>query len=759
MLIRLAMRNLLRNPRRTVAVLLTIAAGTGSLFLFHGFNTGIMNQYRDNTIHARFGHGQVNTRGYRDQAFPAPWEHWIADWQAVCDRLRKAPGVEFLFPRLGFAALLSNGRVTVSGRGEAIDGAEESRFFTTLNVIEGATLAGQPDGILVGRGLARALEAHPGGKLTVLVQDARGGLERAELTVAGVFHTGLREIDDTLFRIPLTHGQQLVGTDRVELIALGLRSVADWDGVQKVIDEEFPSLEAAPFAVLDKVYYQHSVDWLAAQFAVIRLIILVIVVLGIFNTVSVSVLERRQEIGNLRANGESVAEVMWLLALEGAALGVLGAALGIAIALGVDATIPASRASSACRSSSSPRRRCSPSSSGPQRPSLPPPWPAPAWRGCRSQKPCAPHEADRERQNRMSENGSNTPYRVLSLDGGGIRGFYTAALLSRLGRHYAGASRGGSASPDLGTRFDLVCGNSAGAILACSLAAGVPLDRIADFFRRDGPAIFPRPSPIGWRNLWWCLRHWRAPSADARALRAALERTFGTETLAALHRRRGIALCLATTDLERCRLRILRTPHRSPHDGDMALVEACMASSAAPILFAPIRHGPDAGESSEGELLCDGGVSVNNPLMIALREALGTSGEGREIRLLSVGTCGPFPRERSGNRRRRALGYWINGLRVIQLSLDVQSQAAVDDARALAPLLAHPTRVVRLLDPPVSPAKADVLRIDNAVPEAFEMLDTLAETAAALNIRKEEEGDADLALLPDFFRAAPAAAR
>jgi putative ABC transport system permease protein len=336
MLIRLALRNLLRNPRRTAAVLLTIAVGTGSLFLFHGFNTGIMNQYRDNTVHARFGHGQVNTRGYRDQVFEVPQEHWIADWQRVGERLRRIPGVELLFPRVGFAALVTNGRVTVSGRGEAIDGAAESRFFTTLNVIDGRILAGEPDGILLGRGIARALDAHAGGRLTVMVQDAQGRINRAELSVVGVFHTGLREIDDTLLRIPLAQGQRLLGTDRVELIALGLRSTDDWERVRQVIDSEFPQLETASFAVLDKVYYQHSVDWLAAQFAVIRLIILAIVVLGIFNTVSVSVLERKQEIGNLRANGESVAEVTWLLVLEGASLGILGATLGIAMALGLD---------------------------------------------------------------------------------------------------------------------------------------------------------------------------------------------------------------------------------------------------------------------------------------------------------------------------------------------------------------------------------------------------------------------------------------
>ncbi len=337
MLIRLALRNLLRNPRRTAGVLLTIAVGTGSLFILHGFNAGIMNQYRDNTIHARFGHGQVNTRGYREQVFQHPREHWIAGWERIVERLRRVPGVEYPFPRIGFAALLTRGEVTLAGRGEAIDGAAESRFFTTINVVEGRPLAGEPDGILIGRGLARALDAHPGSTLAVAVRDEQGEMHRADLTVVGVFHTGLREIDDALFRLPLAVGQRLLATDRVETIALGLRSVDDWKAVEAAVAAEFPELESTPFAVLDKVYYQNSVDWLAAQFAVIRLIILTIVLLGIFNTVSITVLERKHEIGNLRANGESVADVMRLILAEAFAVGTLGGALGVALALGLDA--------------------------------------------------------------------------------------------------------------------------------------------------------------------------------------------------------------------------------------------------------------------------------------------------------------------------------------------------------------------------------------------------------------------------------------
>ena len=66
----------------------------------------------------------------------------------------------------------------------------------------------------------------------------------------------------------------------------------------KHIHSKFPKLEAS-FSELDKVYYQNSVDWLDTQFYVVQLIILSIVLLGIL--ISTSILERKQEIGNLRA--------------------------------------------------------------------------------------------------------------------------------------------------------------------------------------------------------------------------------------------------------------------------------------------------------------------------------------------------------------------------------------------------------------------------------------------------------------------------
>jgi putative ABC transport system permease protein len=330
--LKLAARNLSRQPRRTFAVLLTVGLGSASLFLFQGFNTGIMNQYRENSIHARYGHGQLHTKGYLETVYERPWEHWIDNYDQVSSSLKAMPEVMQLFPRVEFFALLTNGSVNVSGRGTGVDGVEESTFFTTLNVEEGKMLSSEEDGILLGRGLANALNLKPGDRVTILANTVNGSLNGLDLTVTGIFHTGKKEFDDVAFRIPLAQARKLLDTDKVESIAVGLKDDALWDSFSRRAAEQFTTLSPTSFALLDKVYYQNSIDWLKSQFGIIRIIILSIVVLGIFNVVATSIFERKMEIGNLRANGDSSTDVMLLLASEGAAMGLVGAALGVAAA-------------------------------------------------------------------------------------------------------------------------------------------------------------------------------------------------------------------------------------------------------------------------------------------------------------------------------------------------------------------------------------------------------------------------------------------
>ena len=338
MLLKIAFKNLSRQKTRTLAVLITVALGISSLMIYHGFNTGIMNQYRENTIHARYGHGQINTKGYRDTIWEKPWEQWMESSDPALEELSKSTLVQNVFPRLSFYALVNNGSRSISGLGEGGIGKIEAPFFNTINIVKGENLSTEEDGIVMGKGLAEALGLDIGDRVTILVNTVDGSLNGLDFYVTGIFHSGMKYFDDVFFKIQLDKAQGLLDTTKIEYAAIGLHKLEDWPKLAEEM-KKFPNIEATAFNVLDKVYYQNSVDFLQAQFNFILVVIFTIVVLGIFNTVSTIIMERKNEIGNLRANGESKNEIMVLILAEGFLLGFIGTVVGIILAYLMNFTI------------------------------------------------------------------------------------------------------------------------------------------------------------------------------------------------------------------------------------------------------------------------------------------------------------------------------------------------------------------------------------------------------------------------------------
>lgn len=335
MIVSLCFRNLFRNVRRTIAILLTVALGAGALFSFQGFIQGVLTEYSRSTIHAHHGDGQLNTKGYRETVYQKPWDHWIENWREIRATLYENPEVERVFPRISIGGMLFHGKVSITGQGQGIDAREEAEFFDALNIEEGVQLFDQSKGILLGKGLAKALGAKPGDQVTLYTKSTTGSIAKTKLKVTGIFHTGNADFDNRVFRIQLDEAQDLLNTDKVESLSLGLTDHSHWKKIAGTLTTRFPELEISSFAQLDKVYYQNSVDWLQTQFYIVQLIILSIVLLGIFNTISTSILERKQEIGNLRANGESTWDVMKLILWEGVLLGLIGSLIGVAVTAAV----------------------------------------------------------------------------------------------------------------------------------------------------------------------------------------------------------------------------------------------------------------------------------------------------------------------------------------------------------------------------------------------------------------------------------------
>ncbi|MFN7672454.1 MAG: CBASS cGAMP-activated phospholipase [Planctomycetota bacterium] len=355
------------------------------------------------------------------------------------------------------------------------------------------------------------------------------------------------------------------------------------------------------------------------------------------------------------------------------------------------------------------------------------------------------------------------PFRVLSLDGGGMRGAYTATYLAAVASGFS--KRRGVGELDVGAAFDLIVGTSVGGIIACSLAAGVPMDSVVSMFREDGPRIFPRrlPAGFGWRLVRDLFARPRAIRAGAEQLRTSLSRILGTTTIKQLYERRGIALAITAVEMGQHRSWVFKTPHlaSSNHrDDGYTLVDVCLSTTAAPIYrsLAAVDH-PDSGPPGH-RVFVDGGLWANNPVLVGLIEALELARPAQEIQIFCLGTC-PQPAGESIQRAEvdRGLLQWKFGGLVAPLAIDAQEFAFDNMARMLAKHFA--TRVVSVTRFPggrVPAALMKYLDLDETRPAAIDALINQARSDADIaNSTCSNPKDAAGHLICRLFDDAPVA--
>jgi len=213
-------------------------------------------------------------------------------------------------------------------------------------------------------------------------------------------------------------------------------------------------------------------------------------------------------------------------------------------------------------------------------------------------------------------------FRVLALDGGGLRGTFTAAVLAKWDDMIK--SGGGN---DIVKHFDLVAGTSTGAILAIGLGLGLSPKEMLDFYRKEGLKIFPKNRK---------LRHWLKSKHDAYTLRATLQSAFGVKILSQDSCCRLVIPTVRAILGEAETIVTAHTPERTAFKSFTA-VDAALASAAAPTYF------DEANVTSEIaiEKFLDGGIWANNPVLPAISEAVRYLKIPIDrIDVLSVGTMG-----------------------------------------------------------------------------------------------------------------------
>jgi patatin-like phospholipase/acyl hydrolase len=219
---------------------------------------------------------------------------------------------------------------------------------------------------------------------------------------------------------------------------------------------------------------------------------------------------------------------------------------------------------------------------------------------------------------------ADKPFRILSIDGGGIRGILPASILARFEETLLGGRSAGD-------YFDMIAGTSTGGIIALALSLGTPASDILKLYVDHGATIFPEPrGPLKWfRRKLRDIRAVHRHRYKREPLEERLHEIFGERLLGEAQRR----LCIPSFD-GFTEVHIFKTPHHPDFklDWKERMTTVASATSAAPTFFAVYRDGD--------RRFADGGVWANNPVMIALVDALACYDlDRRQVEILSLG-CG-----------------------------------------------------------------------------------------------------------------------
>ena len=248
-------------------------------------------------------------------------------------------------------------------------------------------------------------------------------------------------------------------------------------------------------------------------------------------------------------------------------------------------------------------------------------------------------------------------FKILSIDGGGIRGIIPAKVLYHLEEE---AIRKDGPNARLCDYFDLVCGTSTGGIIAIGIALGMTAKDILKLYQENAKKIFPGKS-------FWKAFCKNEPFYNRDALEKLLSQHFNsfdyhTNKTRIYHCK--TRLCIPTYDLDKGEQHVFKTDHLSncTRDCHVPVVNVALATAAAPVYFSPYSFEYCDMNSTNKNIYInniDGGVLANNPALIGLTEAIYCIGIPIEnIELLSLGT-GTFNLKDSNSNKKRGLRYWL----------------------------------------------------------------------------------------------------
>lgn len=331
---RIAWRNIFRQKRRTVLTVLSMLGGFTLSAISIGWADGTYNRIIEMFTRNRLGHIQVHAEGYLDK--PSLYKN-ITRYDEIGRTIAAVEHIEAWTPRLYSGGLASLGDKSAGAQVVGVD-PERENSATNLDgkIIDGTSLSRMPSHeALLGKGLARILKAGPGDSVVIVSQAADGSIANDIYRVKGIIETGDDAQDRTAFYLHLRDAQELFvlegAVHEIVVIVDQLDNVAAaTEKIRSTLDN--PDLAVAPWQEFARSFYVAMKTDKQGSWIMLFIVVL-LVAIGVLNTVLMTVLERTREYGILRAVGTRPGQIFRLVLYEVTLMAAIGIMVGFALSL------------------------------------------------------------------------------------------------------------------------------------------------------------------------------------------------------------------------------------------------------------------------------------------------------------------------------------------------------------------------------------------------------------------------------------------
>jgi len=352
--ISLALRNLLRNARRSITTIAAVALGYAATNIFAGFAGYMFTSIKDAHIYEQInGHLQIWKKGARDYGGSDPEKYLITadEFASIKEAAAADNRIE-----LSAGMLEVKGNLDYEGNpgfffGQAMTPSQKDRIFSRSTALKSADGSGKegdeitdetPFGISVAPGMAENLGLGIGTDVILMAPSVQGQMNAIDAQVFQIADVASEALNNRYIYLPLELAQTLYDTDGVSCVRILLHKDEDTDSVVASLRKTFPEAEweVIPWYEVSRLYLRTK-RMFDIIFGLVFAIIATIVIMSVLNTIGMAVVERTREIGTLRAIGLKRPGVVRLFGIESMFLGIIGAFTGLVVTVGFSLLITA----------------------------------------------------------------------------------------------------------------------------------------------------------------------------------------------------------------------------------------------------------------------------------------------------------------------------------------------------------------------------------------------------------------------------------